>query len=216
MKLLTTRKSALLLVTLIATYMGYRLVITWIEKTTFDCSQPPEGVIRFTLSAGGDDARLYEWHGTAFHEVGTTPKGQKTVAPYAPGSYYNPYSVNVPGVYHQADDPGSVLTTPFAISPDAKRLVAGLGPEFNFPERIAFQNLGASQITGTVNFHEAINAVAWDPSSKSAVVLSHTERYGLNPLALLSATKKPPSASGTMSISAVAFDEEHNFPIPKI
>jgi len=206
MKSSATRKLALpLLFTLIAIYLGYRLVSAWIEKSAFDCSQPPEGVIRFTLSSGRNDARLYEWHGKEFHQVGTTPIGKGMVVPYPKESYYNPtyWGADVQGIDRQAGGAESLLSTPYAISPDRKTFVAGLGPEFDFSERIAFLSMDTSKLVGKVDFHEAIDAVAWDPLSRAVVVLSHSERYGLNPLALLAATAGHPIPYANLTLSVV-------------
>jgi hypothetical protein len=183
------RWAIVVLSVVIAIWLCNFLRNTWIERTTFDCNQPPAGVIRFTLSSGQNDGRLYEWKGRTFRQIGTTPIGKEMVGPYAKESYYNPtiWGAEVQGINRQAVGAGSFLSTPYAISPDHKWLVAALGPEFNYSDGIAFLSPDTSKIFGTVNFHEAINAMAWDPLSQLVVVVSHSESYGVNPLSLFGA-----------------------------
>jgi hypothetical protein len=57
---------------------------------------------------------------------------------------------------------------------------------------MAFLSVNTSKIIGKIDLHEAINAVAWEPQSRAVVVLSHSETYGLNPLALVAATAGHP------------------------
>jgi hypothetical protein len=202
----TRRRPALAALCVLATiYLGHFLVDRWIENTTFDCAQPPSGVIRFILSSSRKDVRIYEWHGEDFRQVDTTPLDKEMAGLYPKGSYYNPtfWGADVQGIDRQVGGAESLLSTPYAISPDRKKLVAGLGPEFNFSERIAFLNLSTSKVIGIVDFHEAINAVAWDPLSQAVVVLSHSETYGLNPLALLAATAGHPVPYANLTLRIV-------------
>ena len=151
-----------LLSVVIAIWLGNSLFDVWIERSTFACNQPPEGIIRFTLSSGRDDGRLYEWQGKTFHQVGTTPIGKEMVMPYAEESYDNPtiWRTAVQGINRQAGGSGSLLRTLYAISLDRKWFVAALGPEFDLPDRVAFLNPGTSKLLRTVDFHGAINALA--------------------------------------------------------
>jgi hypothetical protein len=206
MKIPTTRKLVLpLLFILISIYLGHRLVNAWIEKNTFECSQPPGGVIRFTISSGRNDARLYEWRGTVFRQVGTTPIGRQLVAPYPEGSYYNPYywGTEVQGINRKTEDAGSILSTPYAVSPDRQRFVAAVGQEFNYSEIIEFLEIDNSKIFGSVNLHKAINSIAWDPQSHFVVVLFHSERYGLNPLSLFGALFGHPVPYSNISLKII-------------
>jgi hypothetical protein len=206
MKSPATRKLAPpLLFILITIYLGYRLVNAWIEKNTFDCSKPPDGVIRFTLFSGRNDARLYEWRGTVFRQVGTTPIGQQLVAPYPEGSYHNPYywGAEVQGIDRRTGDAGSILSTPYAVSPDRQKLVAAVGQEFNYSEMMEFLRIDNSKIIASINLQKYINAIAWDPQSHFVVVLFHSERYGLNPLSLFGALFGHPIPYSNISLKII-------------
>jgi hypothetical protein len=128
------------------------------------------------------------------------------VAPYPEGSYYNPYywGAEVQGINRKTRDAGSILSTPYAVSPDRQKLVAAVGQDFDYSEMMEFLEIDNSKIIASINLHhKSINAIAWDPQSHFIVVLFHSEQYGLNPLSLFGAMFGHPIPYHDMTLKVI-------------
>jgi hypothetical protein len=149
-----------------------------------DCSQPPEGVIRFSLAPGGNQANLYEWRGNAFRKVGKTPVGQPLAARFPSGSYrqWDFWGPEVSRISRDLPERQLTLSTPYSLSADGTWLASGAmtaeeRKSYSWASRVVLMQVGSQASAKTVEFPERLESVAWSPRADAIVVMTRQERY---------------------------------------
>jgi hypothetical protein len=153
------------------------------EKRSTDCSDAPNGVVRFALLSDDNVAIRYEWSGNSYRKVGTEPTGEDLIRQFADGSIYkwHYWGEDVRKISRDAAGPGTILSAPYAMNRDRSLLAATVfstRDSFEPAHRIVLIRVADSVAAAEIiDLDGSVDSLAWSPKGDALVVLSGREKY---------------------------------------
>lgn len=151
------------------------------ESRPLECQSPPMGVIRFAVLSDKRTADMYEWSGTTFIRRGREDIDKGFFLAFKAGSYHKWNFWDIADISRKVAGPGTLLSTPYSMDPEAKILAAGLeteGDDIHEPKELAFLEVATARVITIVDVGRSIVGLSWDPDSTAVVVITRAERYG--------------------------------------